>query len=150
MTIQNSSQPTTSDPAARRGLWLVTAIIQEFRLDPVTRALEQVPGFGGMTVSDCRGFGRGKLRDEEDDVAEGAVGARDAVPRRRREDTGFLDFTAKVKIEVAVAGERVADAVVQIIARAAHTGRPGDGKVFAWPIDRAVRVRTFESDDRAL
>lgn len=130
--------------APRPDLWLVMAVIQEFRLDAVTRALEQLPGFGGMTVTDCRGFGRGKLQNEEDDA--GTPGR----PFSRARESGLVDFTRKVKLEVAVAGEHEADAVVETIGRAAHTGRPGDGKVFAWPIARAVRVRTFAIGEDAL
>lgn len=122
-------------------LWMVMAVIQEFRLDAVTLALERVPGFGGMTVSDCRGFGQEKMRD--------AVQAGDAGAPGERLGS-IVDFTSKVKLEVVVASLAHADAVVETIARAAHTGRRGDGKVFVWPLTRAVRIRTGESDRAAL
>ena len=111
-------------------LWLVLAIIQPFKLDSVTLALEAIQGFGGMTVSDCRGFGREK-------VEEGSP-------------AGLVDFTDKVKLEVAVAGREHANAIVDVIARAAHTGNRGDGKVFTWPLARAVRVRTLDEGAPAL
>ncbi|MFN7943080.1 MAG: P-II family nitrogen regulator [Thermoanaerobaculia bacterium] len=120
---------------------MVVAIIQPFRLDAVTLALESIPGFGGMTVSECRGFGHGKVADEPPD-GEGGAGHRVAA--------GIVDFTAKVRLDVAVAGRARADAVVETIARAAHTGRRGDGKIFLWQLARAVRVRTSEEDRRAL
>ena len=126
-------------------MWLVEAIIQPFKLETVTLALARVPGFGGMTVSDCRGFGRGKLD------AGMAASERNAQPHRGVDvEVELADFTAKIKIEIAVATRAVADAVVETIMRSAHTGRRGDGKIFVWPIDRAVRVRTFQVDEAAL
>jgi nitrogen regulatory protein PII len=122
---------------ATTDMLMVTVIIQPFRLDAVTLELEQIAGFGGMTVSDCRGFGHGKVSDEED-----ATGS-----ERRR---GLVDFTPKVKLEIAVAGLARANAVVEAIARAAHTGRPGDGKIFLWPIAHALRVRTSDVNAAAL
>lgn len=129
-----------------RDLWMVLAIIQPFRLDEVTLALEALPGFGGMTVSECRGFGHGKVGGEVpvDDVDAGARIA------RRETELGVSDFTDKVKLEVAVASRERAQAVVAAIATAAHTGNRGDGKIFAWSVARAVRVRTFEEGARAL
>ncbi len=122
-------------------LWMVMAVIQPFKLDSVTRALESVVGFAGMTVSDCRGFGREKL--------ESAEGGEDDT-KRYESDPGLIDFTGKVKLEIAVAGRDRADAVVEQLTRAARTGRRGDGKVFVWPMVHAVRVRTAESGARAL
>lgn len=124
-------------------LWMVMAIIQEFKLDAVTLALEALPHFGGMTVSDCRGFGREKL---EDDAIPGDSGGRaDARP-----EEGLVDFTSKIKLEIAVAGRARADAVLMVIAQTAHTGRRGDGKIFVWRMSEAVRVRTFDVNSRAL
>ena len=122
-------------------LWMVQAIIQAFKLDAVTRALEQVPGFGGMTVSDCRGFGHEKLGMEEEDRAQ---------PGARRPEADLTDFKPKVRLEIAIAGRERADAAADAIARSAHTGRGGDGKVFLWPITRAIRIRSFGIDESAL
>lgn len=122
-------------------LWMILAIIQDFRLDAVTLALEQLPGFGGMTVSDCRGFGQEKLRDGAESIDARTTGQQSA---------GVVDFTFKVKLEIAVAGREHAERVVETIVRAAHTGRRGDGKVFAWPLTRAIRIRTMESDRAAI
>ena len=120
-------------------LWMIMAVIQPFKLDDVTLALEQLPHFGGMTVSDCRGFGRGKVADEP--------GAAEDVQRGQ----GLVvDFTGKTRLEIAVSGWADADSIAETIARAAHTGNPGDGKVFVWPLQRAVRVRTFDEADRAV
>lgn len=123
-------------------LWMIMAIIQPFKLDAVTLALEGLPGFGGMTVSDCRGFGRGKLGRETDDP--------DRNRSRAGEGSDLVDFTAKVRLEVGVAGRDRADAVIDAIARAAHTGRKGDGKIVAWPVARALRIRTLEEGAQAL
>ena len=119
-------------------LWMVIAVIPQFRLDTVTRALEDVPGFNGMTVTDCRGFGHERLGRETD--AQSAPGI--------VYDLG--DFKPRVKLEAAVAGRAVADALVAAVARSARTGRGGDGKIFLVPIAHAVRVRTMTYDREAL
>ena len=126
-------------------IWMILAVIQPFKLDAVTLALEELAGFGGMTVTECRGFGQEKLADLEEESESPP-----SHPRRRRSDTGFVDFTAKVKLEIATLGRVQADAIVETIASAAHTGRRGDGKIFVWPITRAVRVRTLEEGAGAL
>lgn len=122
-------------------LWMVMAVIQPFKLDSVTRALGDVPGFAGVTVSDCRGFGREKLdvsREKPDEV------------QQYQGDAGLTDFTPKVRLEIAVAGRASADAVADALLQAAHTGRRGDGKVFLWPIAAALRIRTQERGADAL
>ena len=128
-------------------LWMIVAIVQPFRLDPVTLALERIDGFGGMTVSDCRGFGRGKIRGERADGST-ADGSRDGESAHA--GLGLSDFTKKVRLDIAASGRALADEVVETIARTAHTGQRGDGKIFVWPLSRAVRVRTFETDAQAL
>ena len=137
---------TPAHEGSDAGLWMIMAVIQPHRLDAVTLALEHIPGLGGMTVSDCRGFGRGKLAAEEPDSSGDAAGAL----RRRSTDLALVDFTAKVRLEIAVAGAARAHKVVETITRTAHTGRPGDGKVFLWLLDYVVRVRTGEEDADAL
>ena len=133
---------------ADAGLWMVVAIIQPFRLDAHTLAVEAIPGVSGMTVSPCRGFGHEKLADATRGGDESLE--RPGQPRRRSTDRGVVDFTEKVKLEIAVAGHERADAIIAAIARTAHTGRRGDGKVFAWPITHALRVRTFDVGASAL
>ncbi len=138
--------PTLQDPepnTAQYGadLWMVLAVIQPFRLDAVTLALESIPGLGGMTVSECRGFGHGKVTAEPPDK-EGGDG--------RRAAAGVVDFTAKLRLDIAVAGRARAAEVIETIARAAHTGRRGDGKIFLWPLAHVVRVRTMQVDGEAL
>ncbi len=104
---------------------LVTAIIKPFKLDDVREALAEL-GIQGLTVTEVKGFGRQKGHTELYRGAEYVV-----------------DFLPKVKVEVALADDRVDD-VLDAIVRAARTGKIGDGKIFV------VRVRTGESDLQAL
>lgn len=110
----------------------VKAIIQPFKLSAVTRALQEIPDFPGMTVSDCRGFGKEKGKEG---------------PHRVIED--LIDYIPKVRIEIMLKDEMV-DKVVEVITKTAHTGNPGDGKVFVYDIEKAVRIKTFEQGEEAL
>jgi nitrogen regulatory protein P-II 1 len=104
---------------------LVTAIVKPHKLDEVKNALEAF-GVQGMTVSEASGYGRQRGHTE---VYRGAEYTVDLVP--------------KVRIEVLVdSGD--ADEVVDVIVKAAQTGRIGDGKVWTTPVDDIVRVRTGE------
>ena len=129
-------------------LWMIEAVIQPFKLDAVTLALEAIPAFRGITVSDCRGFGQEKLSGA--DHVDHEESQHPAGEARRRGSVDFIDFTTKLKLEIAVVGRQAADTVVDTIARVAHTGRRGDGKIFAWPLARVVRVRTFDDGEGAL
>lgn len=110
---------------------LITAIIKPSRLDPVIDALKDA-GVGGLTVSEVRGFGRQKGKTE---VYRGAEYEVKLLP--------------KVKVEVAVPAERV-DAVVDVIAVAAKTGKIGDGKVWVVDLDAIQRIRTGETGQAAV
>ncbi len=114
---------------------IITAMVQPFMLSKVTSALEDIDDFPGMTVTDVRGFGREK--------ASHARGA----PHRLIED--FVEYVKKERIEI-VAHDEMVDLIVKNIVSAAHTGNPGDGKVFVWPVEKAVRIQTGEADDLAL
>lgn len=137
-------------------LWMIVAIIQPFKLDVVTLALEAIPEFVGVTVSDCRGFGHGKVRGEPTDsdrvaLSEREQSQRPAIWRDPSEQPGsVVDFTPKVKLEIVVTTRVIANRVVDVITRAAHTGRRGDGKIFVLRVDRVVRVRTFEEGANAV
>lgn len=109
----------------------IEAIIRPFKLDDVVEALSQV-GVEGVSVSEVRGFGRQKGRTEIYKGAEYVV-----------------DFIPKVKLEIVVA-EGLAQAVVDVIRKTAHTGKIGDGKIFVLPVEKVVRVRTNELDEAAL
>ena len=110
---------------------LVTAIVKPFKLEDVRDALVGV-GVHGMTITEVKGYGRQKGHTEIYRGAEYAV-----------------NFLPKIRIEVAVLEEDV-DRVVEAIASAAKTGQIGDGKVFVTTIDRAMRIRTGETDADAL
>jgi nitrogen regulatory protein P-II 1 len=109
----------------------VEAIIKPFKLDEVKEALNEI-GVQGITVSEVKGFGRQKGHTELYRGAEYVV-----------------DFIPKIKMEIIVADEQVAQ-VVDTIAEAAKTGRIGDGKIFVSPIDDIVRIRTGERGEDAL
>ena len=113
---------------------IITAIVQPFMLSKVTGALEDIQGFPGMTVTDVRGFGREKSTQEK-----GAA--------HRVED--FVEYVKKARIEI-VARDEMVDSIVETIARTAHTGNRGDGKVFVWPVERAVRIQTGETNELAV
>jgi nitrogen regulatory protein P-II 2 len=110
---------------------MVIAIIKPFKLDEVREALTPL-GVQGLTVTEVKGFGRQKGQTEIYRGAEYQV-----------------SFLPKVKIEVAVADELV-DAVIEAIANTARTGKIGDGKIFVMDVERALRIRTGETDGSAL
>ena len=109
----------------------VEAIIKPFKLDEVKEALHEV-GVSGITVTEARGFGRQKGHTELYRGAEYVV-----------------DFLPKVRLEM-VLDDSLVDRVVVAIANAARTGRIGDGKIFVSTIDRALRIRTGETDLDAI
>ena len=110
---------------------LIMAIIKPFKLDDVREALTPL-GVQGLTVSEVKGFGRQKGQTE---IYRGAE--------------YHVNFLPKVKIEIVVEDGMV-DAVCEAIAKSAHTGKIGDGKIFVLDIERAIRIRTGETDAAAL
>ena len=109
----------------------IEAIIKPFKLDEVKEALQEV-GVQGMTVTEVKGFGRQKGHTELYRGAEYVV-----------------DFLPKVKIEV-VLDDSLVDRAVEAIQNAAKTGRIGDGKIFVYPLEEAIRIRTGERGADAL
>ena len=109
----------------------IEAIIQPFKFDDVKDALTQA-GVEGMTITEVKGFGRQKGHKE---IYRGSEYTVDVLP--------------KVKIEV-VAGDEKVDAIVKTIMETAKTGKIGDGKVFVLPVDEAYRIRTEESNEKAV
>ncbi len=110
---------------------IVMAVIKPFKLEEVRDALTSM-GVHGLTVTEVKGYGRQKGHTEIYRGAEYAV-----------------SFLPKLKIEVAVASDLVGR-VMDAIAGAARTGQIGDGKIFVMPLERAVRIRTGETDADAL
>ena len=110
---------------------IVMAIIKPFKLDEVRDALTSM-GVQGMTVTEVKGYGRQKGHTEIYRGAEYAV-----------------SFLPKIKIELAVDTKQV-DKVISAITNAEKTGQIGDGKIFVFNLDNAVRIRTGETDAAAL
>lgn len=109
----------------------IEAIIRHFKLEDVKNALTEA-GVAGMTISEVRGFGRQKGHTETYRGTEYAV-----------------DFVPKVKLEIAVADDKLQQ-VVDIIVRTAQTGQIGDGKIFVSDLRDTIRIRTGETGSEAL
>lgn len=109
----------------------IEAIIKPFKMDDVREALAEV-GINGMTVSEVKGFGRQKGHTELYRGAEYQV-----------------DFLPKMKIEIVVADEDV-DRAIEAILTSAQTGKIGDGKIFVYNVEQAIRIRTGEQNDEAI
>jgi nitrogen regulatory protein P-II 1 len=109
----------------------IEAIIKPFKLEAVKEALSAL-GVEGMTVSEVKGFGRQKGHTE---IYRGSEYTVDLVP--------------KVKLEI-VTADNVSDEVVAAIIKASKTGSIGDGKIFVFPIERAVRIRTEEEGEASV
>lgn len=110
---------------------IVMAIIKPFKLDEVREALSAA-GIEGLTVTEVKGYGRQKGHTEIYRGTEYAV-----------------SFLPKLKIEAAVTTE-LAEKAVEAIARSAKSGQIGDGKIFVYSIEQAVRIRTGETDADAI
>ena len=110
---------------------LITAIIKPFKLDEVREALSAI-GVQGITVTEVKGFGRQKGHTELYRGAEYVV-----------------DFLPKVKVEAAIKDD-LADRVIEAIEKSANTGKIGDGKIFVFELEQAIRIRTGETVADAL
>ncbi|MBL6953585.1 MAG: P-II family nitrogen regulator [Alphaproteobacteria bacterium] len=110
---------------------MVMAVIKPFKLDEVRDALTEI-GIQGVTVTEVRGFGRQKGHTEIYRGAEYEV-----------------NYLPKLKLELAVTDE-LAERVLETIANTAKTGQIGDGKLFVWDLNSAVRIRTGESGSDAI
>ncbi len=109
----------------------IEAIIKPFKLDDVREALTEA-GASGLTVTEVKGFGRQKGHTELYRGAEYVV-----------------DFLPKVKIEVIVP-DNIADRCIEAILNGARTGKIGDGKLFVYPVEQVIRIRTGERDEAAI
>jgi nitrogen regulatory protein P-II 1 len=109
----------------------IEAIIKPFKLDEVKDALNEI-GIQGMTVTEVKGFGRQKGHTELYRGAEYIV-----------------DFIPKIKLEI-VTSDNLASKVVSTIEQVAKTGKIGDGKIFVYSVDEAIRIRTGEHGEMAL
>ena len=109
----------------------IEAMIKPFKLDDVLESLSDI-GISGMTITEVRGFGRQKGHTELYRGAEYMV-----------------DFLPKVKLEVVVPDELV-DQCIEAIIETAQTGKIGDGKIFVYNVERAIRIRTGEENEDAI
>lgn len=109
----------------------IVAVIKPFKLDDVREALGEA-GVHGLTVTEVKGFGRQKGHTELYRGAEYIV-----------------DFLPKLKVETVVSDD-IADQAVEAIRRTAHTGKIGDGKIFVYEVEQAIRIRTGEMGEDAV
>ena len=110
---------------------MIVAVVQPHRLDEIREALNSI-GTQGMTASEVQGYGR--------------QGGHKEIYRGAEYD---IHFVPKIKIEVVVSDEQE-DGVVETICAAAKTGEIGDGKIFVYDTDKAIRIRTGEEGNDAL
>ena len=109
----------------------IEAIVKPFKLEEIKEALSSI-GVSGMTVTECKGFGRQKGHTETYRGSEYTV-----------------DFLPKIKMEMVVPDDQ-AEGAVEAIVKSAKTGKIGDGKVFVFNVEEAVRIRTDEKGEKAI
>jgi nitrogen regulatory protein P-II 1 len=109
----------------------IEAIIRPFKIDDVREALVEI-GIKGMTITEVKGYGRQKGHTE-----------------MYRGSEYQIDFLPKMKIEI-IAPDSQVNKIVETIIKAAKTGQVGDGKIFIYPVEEVIRVRTEESGEAAL
>jgi len=109
----------------------IEAIIKPFKLDDVKDSLNEI-GVHGMTISEVKGYGRQKGHKE---IYRGAE--------------YLVDFIPKIKVEIVVESDKT-EKVVEAIIKASNTGKIGDGKIFVFPVEEAIRVRTGERGKDAI
>jgi len=109
----------------------IEAVIKPFKLDEVRESLSSI-GVNGLTVTEVKGFGRQKGHTELYRGAEYVV-----------------DFLPKIKLELVV-GDDLAEAAMDAIIKAAHTGKIGDGKIFVSTVEQVIRIRTGETGESAV
>ena len=103
----------------------IKAIIQPFMLTKVIDALKERDDLPGVTVSEIKGFGKARAEGSQDKIIEDSIG-----------------YVKKIKLEIVVSDK--------IISTHAHTGRPGDGKIFVYTVDEVVKIRTGERGEGAI
>ena len=109
----------------------IEAIIKPFKLDEVKEALSEI-NINGMTVTEVKGYGRQKGHTELYRGAEYNI-----------------DFLPKIKIEIIITDDKLISAI-EIIKKTANTGKIGDGKIFIYNVEKAIRIRTDEEDEKAI
>jgi nitrogen regulatory protein P-II 1 len=110
----------------------IKAIIRPSKLLEVTEELHEIDGLPGVSISEIRGFGKGRAKNATDKIVYEMV-----------------EFIPRIQLEVVVDDEMV-DQVVDIIQKYAHTGNTGDGKIFVSTVDDVVKIRTNERGNNAI
>lgn len=110
----------------------IKAIIREFKLDDVISELHKIEGLPGITISEIKGFGKSKGKTEGESV-----------------DEKLHHLHKKVKLEIVLQNDLV-DRIIDTIQRTAHTGNPGDGKIYVTEIINVVKIRTNERGEEAI
>lgn len=131
ITTAYRRNPVTRSIAPGVCMKKIEAVVRPFRIDDIREALAEI-GVKGMTLTEVKGYGRQKGHTE-----------------LYRGSEYQIDFLPKIKLEVVVS-DKAADKVVDTIIKAAKTGQVGDGKIFIYDVQDAVRVRTGESGEAAL
>jgi len=118
----------------RKGKYMkeIKAIIRPSKLLEVTEALNEIEGLPGVTVSEIKGFGKGRATNAKDKI-----------------DYELVEFIPRIKLEIVV-GDEMVDEVVNVIQRYSHTGNTGDGKIFVSTVDEIVKIRTNERGREAI
>ncbi len=114
----------------------IKAYIKPHKLDAVTIALHKIEGLTGMSVTEIKGFGRGR-------------GKTDDSPKKTEGDHLSFEHKSFIKIEI-ICSDAISGDVVATIKNAAHTGLRGDGKIYVSDVQMAVRIRTSETGDKAI
>jgi nitrogen regulatory protein P-II 1 len=110
----------------------IKAIIQPFMLSKVIDALKERGDLPGVTVSEIKGFGKAQAENAKDRIVEDSIG-----------------YVKKIKLEIVVP-DHLTNEVVNTIYTHAHTGRPGDGKIFVYTVDEVMKIRTGETGEGAI
>jgi nitrogen regulatory protein P-II 1 len=126
-----SLQARPVNPGRKTEMKKIEAIIKPFKLEEVKAALAEI-GVDGMTISEVKGYGRQKGRNEIYRGTEYRVG-----------------FMPKLKIEIVIEDSQVSSAS-SVIRNSAKTGKIGDGKIFVIPIEESFRIRTGEIGEKAI
>jgi nitrogen regulatory protein P-II 1 len=110
----------------------IKAVIRPSKLLEVTEELHRIEGLPGVTVSEIRGFGKGRAKNAKDKIVYEMV-----------------EFVPRIKLEV-VANDEIVDEVVNVIQKFSHTGNTGDGKIFVVNVEEIVKIRTNERGRDAI
>jgi nitrogen regulatory protein PII len=131
MKLAQSLREKKQNNKLKKNMKKIEAIIKPFKLEEVKSGLNEI-GVDGMTVTEVKGFGRQKGHTEIYRGSEYTV-----------------DFLPKVKLEIVAADDK-AELIVKTITNTAKTGKIGDGKIFVYSIDEAIRIRTEETGEKAI